>query len=82
MALSLSFTRVEREGATLHSGTVVQWLSLSLSLALSRQYLAGAGLATRQYMSVDQYSCFWKWFLRGLLLSFRGTFALTFAQHV
>ena len=34
------------------------------------------------YMSVDQYYCFWKWFLRGLLLSFRGTFALTFAQHV
>ena len=28
-------------------------------------------------MSVDQYYCFWKWFLRGLLLSFRGTFALT-----
>ena len=34
------------------------------------------------HMSVDQYYCFWKWFLRGLLLSFRGTFALTFAQHV
>ena len=34
------------------------------------------------HVSVDQYYCFWKWFLRGLLLSFRGTFALTFAQHV
>ena len=32
--------------------------------------------------SVDRYYCFWKWFLRGLLLSFHGTFALTFAQHV